>query len=680
MAEAIFRNRAHTKEATANICWQAASAELCDQYCLKVFLNWLATKCGFPLYKSSMHSAKQAPPILPGGWPAFEHIYPFYAYLEESAEHAVQRTAALYLEGSPLQPKLEYAGLLYMQTMVSTLEFAEGGKPVLKPADKARGAGEFYTPGSIVEYCLKLTRFADGGKTLLDPACGTGNFLLGALAQTNHCLDSLSLLNGLDIDGKAISIARVLLLLACSQELERKARNSTDSQFNAYLKERLHRLSKQLKIADATLPSPNLHSTAFDIVVGNPPYISFGSRNQKRLPPSHDRFLRGSFPAASQYKIRMHSIFQELALKLAALDGEVVLLLPDAFLTGAYYERLRRYIESESRIVSLTELPESVFKDAVAGRWCVAHYRKEAKRAPHMVTVRRIGQPTQPIEEFALNHDDLRSADKGRFRLLFNSRDLSICKALDQLPPLASAFRGHTGIRARGGQRSIISDRRESASFRRGLISGSQVQPHQIQWRGHYLNIDPSLLFGGGFDERIVGPPKVLLRQTADRLVAAVDNDGLYHLNNVHAFASVDKHDDRSAAFLAALMNSRLWLYLYQLKSREQKRALAQIDIEMVESLPLPRADTLRQNAIGNAVTSLFRQTSSDLQVLRAIDRAVYDLYGLPDEEIGHIEMVTACAPAQNSPACTLAQSLPASAEALDLLQSVQCETLQVTD
>ena len=73
-------------------------------------------------------------------------------------------------------------------------------------------------------------------------------------------------------------------------------------------------------------------TSGFHIVIGNPPYVSFGARNQQRISCGQDQFFRRCFPEAAEYKIRLHSIFQQLSIMIAKPGGEVVLLLPDAFL------------------------------------------------------------------------------------------------------------------------------------------------------------------------------------------------------------------------------------------------------------------------------------------------------------------------------------------------------------
>lgn len=103
-------------------------------------------------------------------------------------------------------------------------------------------------------------------------------------------------------------------------------------------------------------------------------------------------------------------------------------------------------------------------------------------------------------------------------------------------------------------------------SYRPGIASGKLVRRHNVQWDGTYLNIQSDLLLKGGFDSSIVEQPKLLVRQTGDRIISALDDSGLYHLNNVHSFSPPEGLGQAEPVVSEYLLNSNFWLYLYQLK------------------------------------------------------------------------------------------------------------------
>jgi hypothetical protein len=114
-----------------------------------------------------------------------------------------------------------------------------------------------------------------------------------------------------------------------------------------------------------------------------------------------------------------------------------------------------------------------------------------------------------------------------------------------------------------------------------------------------------------------------------------------------------------------ALMNSSFWLYLYQMSTRERARALAQIDIETVEAMPMPQS-TADNSSRCQVIAGLSKQCSSvgetkkRIIMQRAIDRLVYDLYGLSGQLVGHVEDYCQKVNARRSPVHV---ALPTSSE-----------------
>lgn len=200
------------------------------------------------------------------------------------------------------------------------------------------------------------------------------------------------------------------------------------------------------------------------------------------------------------------------------------------------------------------------------------------------------------VWQHTYTQDYFETLPHNRFRLFFSPKAMDFVKAVESgSEPLKSVARITTGVRSRSGQKNIIATQPRGPKWKKGIISGSQVTPYRVEWKGHYLYIDRDLLFAGGWDPSIVERPKIMIRQTGDSIIAAIDCDHLYHLNNVHSLSP--RNPDVSLPYLCAILNSRLMNRYYHLISLEYGRAMAQTDIETLELLPLREADsrTIRQ-------------------------------------------------------------------------------------
>lgn len=92
------------------------------------------------------------------------------------------------------------------------------GEKIVKSKDRVQKFAEVYTPNWIVKDMVALTNAAEVGITVLEPACGNGNFLNEILEQKlvnskdeNDALTSLRSIYGIDIQDDNIEECKLRL-------------------------------------------------------------------------------------------------------------------------------------------------------------------------------------------------------------------------------------------------------------------------------------------------------------------------------------------------------------------------------------------------------------------------------------------------------------------------------------
>lgn len=654
-AQEIFRNVGYLEEEHV--------IELSEQYTLRILINWLATRCGFAPCANDMQPAHRSHLTNLESDYFSERAYPLHSHLDSKRDLALRDFGFALLEKSwPASTGLELIGEVYQHMLRAPLSRNAAGQPEIRFSKERSTTAEFYTPPWVVTYCFRQAACVWQTDKILDPSCGSGNFLLGALAESRFTGKQArqfveQQLFGRDINARAVGLCRLSLFLAAAATWGVKFQDRHRSDLQRLAKS----VTENIKVADQTLTCPE---PEFDVVATNPPYVSYGSRGQSKIVSSQAALLRALYPQSSEYKIRLHSVFQDVCLRWTKPGGQVLLLLPDAFLTGSFYKKLRSMITSTADIVQIAELPSDTISDATVGNWCVAHYRKKSAPAAQKGAVRvaRVEVGGKPIDETDIPFDVFVSQDCLRFNVVNSDEDTELIRHLIQFPLLREVLRGHTGIRSRRGQKTIVSGEQLAGQYKRGLVSGAQVLPFQTTWQGHWLNLQRDLLFPGGFDPAVVEQPKLLLRQTSDRIISACDRESFYHLNNIHSFAPRAGSGVEGLDAYAAVLNSRFFSYVYRLRSREKDRALAQIDIDMVESMPLPslQGEAPLLSRAGKALQST--QTGGELrhQLENALERLVFDLFQLPRAIARHLGSA----------------DLPASSQARELILSVETNNL----
>lgn len=299
----------------------------------------------------------------------------------------------LYTPKNPYQFSVipvEIIGNAYEQFLGKTISIDKNHKAVIELKPEVRKAGGvYYTPEYIVDYIVANTvGEAIKGKTpdeivnikILDPACGSGSFLLGAykyllnyhkeyflknktkkyMGSRYEIIDESGnlalwvrkqiLINnifGVDIDSNAVEVAKLSLLLKSFEDsfnvneygqgslLNEKILPSLDNNIkcgNSLIGNDFY--ESHLDLDDATLYKINcfdwqeefksiFKGGGFDVVIGNPPYVRIHLLDKIQLDYFKDRY--------SVYKgqIDLYSLFIEKSISyLSKSNGLVSFIVP----------------------------------------------------------------------------------------------------------------------------------------------------------------------------------------------------------------------------------------------------------------------------------------------------------------------------------------------------------------
>ena len=460
---------------------------------------------------------------------------------------------------------------------------------------KRKDEGTFYTPQHVAEKMFRQTLkvFVKNNPDpalllnikVLDPACGSGEFIIAAL---NVLLEKFrSILSGVPPEELLLRILKNNLY-------------GIDCNANAIelIKRRLAaygNISDGNFIVKDVLDFPNAaecfaEDIKFDIVIGNPPYVSYGLRNVGKIDKARAAELRRRFPFSAEYKLALYALFMEFAINSTAAGGVQSFIVPDSFLCGQYFTKLRNFMLKNCSFEYFYLIKQKLFK-AVPGSLVIYI----ASRIPpasgndfQTVLIDEQSAFDLPDSGYTMLQNCMAENYRQRFRLFFDSatdkfvRDMeskSICK-LGDLLEISS------GLIARGGKSSIIADNPgESGCWQPGLTSGRDISNDgTINYQGKFINADPAKI-KSGLKNIDYSKDKILIRQTGDRIVCAVDRRGLLVLNNIHV--GIARNPAIDLERLSKYLNSSEMLEYYQAVTLEANRPMAQIDLETLKELPM---------------------------------------------------------------------------------------------
>ncbi len=380
---------------------------------------------------------------------------------------------------------------------------------------RLRAAGQVYTPAPLAARVVRRTLAPLAGRRdlrILDPACGDGVFLREACRYVDpRCVV------GMDIDAAALARARRALPGA------------------------------DLRVGDALRHD---WKERFDVVLGNPPWVSWSGRHARPLAARDRRYYAARFETFRGWPC-LHGLFLELAVRLAR--ARIGLLLPGQVCDLDGYGAVRAFVRRHCRVDAVLDCGEESF--AGVTQPCCALFLEAG-----------------PSDGGAAPFWTRGAADPDLLARL---------AALPKPPPGAFADIGvHTGncagkLLRPGG--SPIREGRDIHAFRLDPPRKTLV-PDPPRAPGDYFRI--------GERERFLAVP-IVLRQTASRPVAALHRDPAYFRNSVLACHGIPNVDP---ALVVAWLNSSAVGWYHRARVREAgQRAFPQLKLKHLRDLPTPR-------------------------------------------------------------------------------------------
>lgn len=177
--------------------------------------------------------------------------------------------------------------------------------------------GQFFTPRHVVQAAIRVANL-QAGQRVLDPACGSGAFLIAA---RQACPDAE--IRGQDFDPRAVRIARTLV-----------ATSGGDPTW--------------IQRGDSLRQPPE----PADVILTNPPFAG----------EILDSALLQDFEVARLFRrVERDALFIELCVRLLKPGGRLVAVLPHNKVGAMAWAPLRRWLLQRVRLVGVIGLPRETF-------------------------------------------------------------------------------------------------------------------------------------------------------------------------------------------------------------------------------------------------------------------------------------------------------------------------------
>lgn len=605
---------------------------------------------------------------------------------------------------------VELLGSIYERYLGKTIRVTDTRAIVEEKPEIRKAGGVYYTPKYIVDYIVAQTvgKLIEG-KTpkqieklkILDPACGSGSFLLGAYqalldyhtryyaenakkkkAGQPRLIDAaeggefrLSLgdkaailcsnIFGVDIDPQAVEITMMSLYIKML-EGERgaitgqgvlprlrdniKCGNSLiarDIEISADKRQQINPFDWDSKVDGF---GEIMEEGGFDAVIGNPPYGAMFSVVEKEYLFKIYPLIKGQ-PESYEY-------FLFRSLGLVTKKGFVSFIVPTNFTESERAEGLREALIDSGQLHILSSFRYNVWKDN-ASETLVIVYQRNTSGEPT-----RIFHPASP-EEFvtfaggtkAQQADWLKLPGK-RFLLRADVRLIRVIeKNTARLETICDISQGIIVYKTRADSaRNLYISEKPQVGWKRLLDTKSTIQRYNISWGSRYLKYGDWLCRPR--DSKYFEDYKILFvrlrnKSLARKLIGIYDEAKYYNRDN---FNNIILKDDRySLKYVLGLFNSKLLNYWYKSHFDNVNINPAQVRLLPIRTInfsdPVDKSGHDKMVALVERMLDLQKQKQAakgdavrerierEINVMdEKIDALVYELYGLTKEEIKIVE------------------------------------------
>lgn len=353
----------------------------------------------------------------------------------------------------------------------------------------------------------------------------------------------------------------------------------------------------------------------FDIVIGNPPYITMTKNNTDN--DVLKAYIDGFVSIKRCYSKNIYTLFIELGvISLLKSKGILSYIIPEGLFKTRSYEDCVSMMKSYGDVLSYSTFENYVFENAVTGS-LIFKYRKEKLGA-------------NPVH-FAFD---------GKYNIsIVPEEDTSIfdkiTKDTKDLKDIANLFKGMV-VKDR---QSVVFENKENNSDI--FLLGKSISKWAIK-TPFYTNYE-CLTIIGGTKKKVKHDvaPRIVIRRTGDTLCCSLLETPA--LTESTLYSCWSKNNTIDNKFLIAILNSRLIDFYNKKKNITNQQGFPQILMTDLEGLPVKVASKAQQLPIITLVDQiLFYKKSNplaDTSFFEAeIDRLVYQLYGLTEEEIKIVE------------------------------------------
>lgn len=452
----------------------------------------------------------------------------------------------------------------------------------LQDIGQRKSSGAYYTPEKVVNELIDRLYENDANlkaRSICDPCCGTGNFLLSLGVKG---ID-YSNLYGQDIDPISVFLSRINIALM-APELSALDIRSRIIIGNTYFE---------------------TFTKKFDIIVGNPPWGSDFSETDALQ-------CRRAFKTASGKSIESYDLFVEKALSMLDHKGVLAFVLPEAILNVAAHDTVRRliidscsfrFISYLGNVFSGVQCPSIILGITLDDKKTVVGCKVSTGNDTFAILKpRAFSDGTLSLN---VSDEENRCLDA-----ISNTRNATYLKGKAKFA---------LGIVTGNNKEYLSTEKKYDNEI---VLKGSDIQRYGMTPSGNYIRFVPESFQQVAPIEMYRAKEKLLYRFISEVPVFAYDDRQTLSLNSCNIV--IPNIDGLEMKYVLAILNSSVAAYFISKKFNSVKLLRSHI-----EQIPIPVVPMDVQVSVIRKVDRIMNSSENTSSLYKDLDIDIMELYGL---------------------------------------------------
>jgi len=597
----------------------------------------------------------------------------------------------------------EILGRIYEKFLGSKIRLTESHQAKVEEKMEVRKAGGvYYTPEYIVDYIVKntvgkkiegLTPEEIKKIKIVDPACGSGSFLLGAYSfildyharwyskkkkdkayKADYYINKDGELKvslekrgdilrnnifGVDIDKEATEVAIMSLYLKMLDDGFDKGEKDLffikghvlpDMTGNVkcgnsligtdYFEGKLDfdiEEMKEIKPFDWDKEFADIFKNGgFDCVIGNPPYLKLTVNNTSDVVIKYYEELYKSYSGGSSKNL--FQLFLERTIFLSS--SMFSFIVPESLLTTDSNGVIRKLLIDSFNVNSLVKFNHFVFEDATIGTTIIVGEKNGVGRTKYFLM-------DQNVNNTLVHEIDLpNSKESWDVSMDVVSKSIFI-KILQKSKMLGDFVEMSKGMVVKN-RNNILTQHPTTNSL--PFLLGNCMSKYYYHYDKYAVYGELEIIGGTRDYNKQTITPRLLIRRTGSNLCATYSDK----IELVESTIYILRSETLNLKYVLGLLNSKLLTYYLTKKLITNSQGFPQILMGQLEQLPIVVVNDENQSNISSLVDQML-QTQKDSHnakseadkklyeqkismIDKKIDELVYNLYGLTEDEIKIVE------------------------------------------